>query len=149
MHIIIQLLLVTFFATSAMTIFSYIISVSFKELYAEPLLLKYLLGRLDIKISNSYRGMLGWLIHYIIGFLFVLSYYFLWHYKIAPLTLLSGLILGAISGIIGIVSWIIMFKLSNFNRKATDKGYYVQLFFAHIIFALIAVLDYEYLLDIY
>ncbi|WP_262486749.1 hypothetical protein [Flavobacterium reichenbachii] len=42
-----------------------------------------------------------------------------------------------------------MFKLSGLDRKATDKGYYTQLFIAHVIFGLIAVIDYMYLVNAY
>lgn len=149
MHIIFQLLLVTFFATSAMTIFSYIISIRFRKLYEEPLLLQYVLERIKVKMSIQVREILGWLIHYIVGFIFVSCYYFLWEYQFVPLTIISGIYLGAISGIIGIISWVVMFKLAHFFGKVSDKGYYFQLFIAHIIFGLTAVIDYMYLADLY
>jgi hypothetical protein len=144
---VILLLVVAFIATSAMTIFSYVISASFKELYKEPLLLKYILVKINVSVSDNLKEVLAWVIHYAIGFLFVLSYYFLWKLGIIHLTVLNGLYIGAISGIIAIISWIIMFRLSGFNRKATDKGYYTQLFIAHIIFGIAAILVLSFLIS--
>ena len=50
----------------------------------------------------------------------------------------AALILGAISGIIGIVSWVIIFKISDYKPKIDFKGYYLQLFLVHVIFGLSA-----------
>jgi hypothetical protein len=140
---ILQLLMAAIIATSAMTLFSYIISESFEELYKEPLLLKFILDRLNFTFSESLKSICSWIIHYGIGLIFVIVYHILWKYKIVPFTILSGVYLGALSGLAGITGWIIMFKLSRFERKVSDKGYYIQLFFAHVIFGLTAFLVYE------
>lgn len=142
MPICIQLLIATVAATSAMTLFSYILSAGFKELYKEPLLLKYLLMKLKIAVSDRVKEILAWGIHYAIGFVFVLGYYLLWVNGIILFTILVGMGLGAICGIIGIISWMIMFKLARFEQKAGDKGYYFQLFVAHIIFGVTAILTF-------
>jgi hypothetical protein len=142
MNPFIQISIATFTATSAMTMFSYIVSASFKELYKEPLLLKYLLIRLKITVSDRSKEILAWLIHYIIGFIFVLGYYILSIKGIISFTVITGVYLGAICGIIGIIGWIIMLKLAQFERKAEDKGYYIQLFLAHIIFGITAILTF-------
>ncbi|MDR7211063.1 hypothetical protein [Flavobacterium piscis] len=139
MNPFIQLLIATFTATSAMTMFSYIVSASFKELYKEPLLLKYLLIRLKITVSDRLKEILAWLIHYLIGFIFVLGYYLLWLNGIISFNVVAGIYLGAICGVIGIIGWIIMLKLARFEKKANDKGYYIQLFLAHIIFGITAI----------
>jgi hypothetical protein len=136
----IQILIATFTATSAMTMFSYIVSASFKELYKEPLLLKYLLTRFKITASDRLKEILAWLIHYSIGFIFVLGYYILWEEGIITFKVITGIYLGAVCGVIGIIGWIIMLKLSRFERKAQDKGYYIQLFLAHIIFGVTAMI---------
>jgi hypothetical protein len=138
----IQILIATFTATSAMTMFSYIVSAGFKELYKEPLLLKYLLMRLKITVSDRLKEILAWLIHYSIGFIFVLGYYVLWEKGIITFTVVTGIYLGAVCGVIGIIGWIIMLKLARFQRKAHDKGYYIQLFLAHIIFGVTAIITF-------
>lgn len=140
MNTIIILLVSTIAATSAMTLFSYVISSSFKQLYKEPLLLKYVITRFGITISNPSKEILAWFIHYAIGFIFVLSYYFLWHFQIVDYTVINGFILGAISGMIGIAGWVVIFNVSGFYKKADDEGYYIQLFIAHIIFGITAII---------
>ena len=109
------------------------------------MLLKYILIKLNLNISDRLKEILAWLIHYAIGFVFVLSYYFLWQYQVVEYSIINGFILGAISGIIGIIGWIIMLKLSGFNKKAEDEGYYIQLFIAHIIFGIAAILVLSFL----
>lgn len=138
-----QLLISTIIATSVMTIFSYAISSRFGELYKEPLLLAYLISKTQLIVSDTLKNVLGWVIHYLIGFLFVLGYHLLWKYHILPLNLEIGILLGAISGIIGILGWTLMFKTANNEPDIDYKGYYFQLFFAHILFALTAVLIYK------
>lgn len=138
----IQLLITAILATAAMTLFSYVISDSFRKLYKEPLLLKFIFDRLNFIASDRLKEIIAWCIHFVIGLIFVGCYHFLWKYGIVPLDIFSGLYLGAFCGLIGIAGWIIMFKLSGFHKKASDKGYYIQLFFAHIIFGLTAVLVY-------
>ena len=134
----IQILISSLVATSVMTLFSYIISESFRELYKEPVLLSYCLTTLAISLSAKTKNILGWIIHYAIGFLFVLGYYLIWENEIMNKTWTAALILGAISGIIGIASWVIIFKISDYKPKIDFKGYYLQLFFVHVIFGLSA-----------
>jgi len=76
--IIIQLILVAIGATSAMTWFSYAMSENFRELYKEPVLLSFALKKTNITLSEKSRKTWGWLIHYIIGFLFVMGYHMVW-----------------------------------------------------------------------
>ncbi|AWK07055.1 hypothetical protein HYN56_23610 [Flavobacterium crocinum] len=136
-YVIIELLLISIGATSAMTWFSYAMSGSFRELYREPVLLSFALERTNINHSQSYQEKWGWLMHYIIGFLFVMGYHIMWVENILPLTLLSTLILGVTSGAIGIFSWIFIFKITRYRAPIDFNGCYIQLFFAHIFFALV------------
>ncbi|MEP7092812.1 MAG: hypothetical protein ABI793_02060 [Flavobacterium sp.] len=144
---LLQLIIVSILATSAMTLFSYAMSESFRELYKEPVLLTFLLIKLNIEVSVQTKKYLAWLLHYFIGFLFVLAYHILWFYNILYISVLSAFLLGIASGIIGIIGWVIMFKIADYKPKIDFKGYYIQLFFAHIIFAVIATAAY-YLLSV-
>ena len=138
----IRIILATLLGTTLMTIFSYLISNLFNKLYKEPILLNYLLHYLGINMRDSAKRISGWVIHYIIGFVFVIGYDLLWQYKI-QFSWLSGIIFGMISGIIGIISWMLMFKVPDDKPKIDYKGYYIQLFFAHIIFAIGVVIIYK------
>lgn len=145
LYIFLQILIASIAATSAMTLFSYIISKSFRELYKEPVLLTFILSKLNLDLSIKTKTILAWLLHYFIGLIFVIIYHILWFYNILRLSLLSALLLGAISGIIGIISWMFMFKITDHKPQIDFKGYYIQLFFAHIIFGITAALVYCFL----
>lgn len=144
-YIFLQILIASIAATSAMTLFSYIISKSFRELYKEPVLLTFILSKLNLDLSIKTKTILAWLLHYFIGLIFVIIYHILWFYNILKLSLLSALLLGAVSGIIGIISWMFMFKITDHKPQIDYKGYYIQLFFAHIIFGITAALVYYFL----
>lgn len=141
-YLIIQLILISIGATSAMTWFSYFVSKKFQKLYKEPVLLSSVLSEMQINLSINLKRKLGWMMHYLIGFLFVVGYHIVWVENILTVTLLSALILGVISGVIGIISWVVIFKVTRYQAPIDFKGYYIQLFFAHIIFSLAATLLY-------
>ena len=137
----IEIIIAALAATSAMTLFSYLISETFRKLYKEPLLLEFLMSSLDFKLSGRQKAIVSWSLHYFIGLLFVILYYLpIWlesdWYQV---TIESGLIFGCIVGSVGIAGWNIMFRLSPMDPPADTGGYYLQLFFAHIIFALTVV----------
>ncbi len=142
-NVFLQILLASIAATSAMTLFSYIISTSFRELYKEPVLLTYILSKLNLDLSTKTKPVLAWILHYLIGLIFVVTYHILWFYNILDLSFLSVLFLGAASGIIGIIGWMFMFKITDHKPRIDFKGYYIQLFFAHVIFAITATLTYS------
>lgn len=142
LYLIFQIIIVAIAATSTMTLFSYAVSASFREIYKEPLLLSYLLHNFKINLSNVSKNILGWLIHYGIGVLFVIVYHYFWVHNILEISFLHALLLGIGSGIIGIISWMIFFKLSHYQPRIDFKGFYIQLFIAHIIFALTATAVY-------
>ena len=138
----IRIILGTLVGTTLMTFFSYLVSKIFNKLYKEPVLLNYLLHYLGIDMRDRAKRIAGWVIHYIIGLVFAIGYDLLWQYKIR-FSWSSGIIFGIISGVIGIVSWMLMFKLPDDKPKIDYKGYYIQLLFAHIIFAIGIVIVYK------
>ena len=142
LYLVFQIIIVSIAATSSMTLFSYAVSAQYRELYKEPLLLTYLLRNFKINLSMVTKNTLSWLIHYAIGVLFVTIYYYFWARNLFQLNFLHALLLGVASGIAGIVSWMILFKISLYRPKIDYKGYYIQLFIAHIIFALTATAMY-------
>ncbi|MBB4801586.1 hypothetical protein HNP37_001647 [Flavobacterium nitrogenifigens] len=141
-YLVVQLVLISIGATSAMTWFSYFVSKKFLKLYKEPVLLCTVFTELEVDLSPGSKRKLGWLFHYLIGFLFVVGYHVVWVRNILSISLLSALILGIISGVIGIISWMFLFKITHYQTPIDYLGFYIQLFFAHIIFALVATLLY-------
>jgi len=143
LHILSQIVISSIAATSAMTLFSYVISASFRELYKEPVLLTYLLTKAHVQVSPQTKTVLAWILHYIIGLLFVIAYHFLWAYGILEFSWPIALLLGALSGIVGILGWVMMFKAAPQEPNIDFKGYYLQLFFAHVIFGIVAFWVYK------
>ncbi|TDO73224.1 hypothetical protein EV143_106166 [Flavobacterium chryseum] len=142
-HIILQILISSIAATSVMTLFSYAVSASARELYKEPVLLTYVLSHLHLKISPNLKNILAWVLHYIIGLLFVIGYHFLWYNEFLEISWAASILLGVISGIIGIISWVILFEIVPQKPNIDFKGYYIQLFVAHVIFGVVAFLVYK------
>lgn len=135
------ILLATLAATTLMTVLSYVFSATFRELYKEPLLLKYLMQRFGSPLSANTEEILGWVVHYLVGFFFVIAFHILLYYKILTVSWVSGCAFGAAAGLLGIVWWHTMFKLSDFP-PIDFKGYYWQLLVVHIVFGLTVVAVY-------
>lgn len=123
----------TIVGTLVMTLFSYLVSASFRKLFTEPVLINYVFRLSDSEISPKLTSALGWVLHFIAGLLFVIPYHWLWNRGIFDPD--WSLWLGAISGIIGIIAWMIIFSLPRKEPRVAFTQYYVQLFFAHIFFA--------------
>jgi hypothetical protein len=132
----------TLVGTSLMTAFSYYISQHEKDQFREPVLLNILSRRLMNTNQGNYTGAFGWLAHYGVGALFVSAYDKIWKQSGRP-TLWSGLLLGAISGVVGIATWKLVFKLHPSPPTIDFKDYYRQLFVAHLIFGASAALGYK------
>jgi hypothetical protein len=131
--------------TSFMTLYSYIIAKKEKQKFVEPELLNELIDRSDNlpDIDDKKEHPAGWLIHYALGAVFVIAYYFLWRRSLKSPNIAKGLVIGAASGLIGIISWKIMFATSD-NPPGNDRyKYYRQLFVAHLIFSTFALYGYK------
>ena len=133
---ILLILVATFFSTTMMTLFSYAVSASFRDLYKEPVLLQYVMDGLDIELNKKYRPFISWIVHYLIGLLFVACYFFLSWIDYYKITWLSGIVFGAVGGVAGIVGWMGMFRISQRKPMLHPSAYYLQLFIAHLIFGI-------------
>jgi len=123
----------TILGTLVMTLFSYVMSESFRKLFTEPILINYVIRLSRAEITPRMTSALGWILHFFAGLLFVLPYH--WFAENWLATFVGWLILGAISGIVGIVAWMFIFRLAESRPRVAFKEYYGQLFFAHIFFA--------------
>lgn len=140
---IVKILVSALAATITMTGFSYLISAAYKKLFKEPVLLNKILERLGIDVQDGPKKAAGYILHYLIGVLFVIGYDLLWRYTTLDPTWFCGIIFGIFSGIIGIGGWMTIFRLPDMPPRVHFKEYYIQLFIAHIIFALTAVAVYH------
>lgn len=148
-NIILQILISSVAATSVMILFSYAVSMSAREIYKEPVLLTYVFTVLHLKVSPNLKTILGWILHYLIGLAFVIAYHILWFNEFLEISWSASILLGIISGIIGIISWIILFEIIPQKPDIDFRGYYIQLFIAHIIFSVTAFVVYSLFLQIY
>ncbi len=123
-------------ATSTMTLFSYLLSENFRKLYKEPVLLQFVMAAFHIELLKHQKIIASWLLHYFIGLLFVILYRlpFWFHFNWYQVTMTSGFVSGCLFGIVGILGWEIMFRSSHARPPVKVSEYYLQLFFAHIIF---------------
>ena len=129
--------------TSAMTLFSYLISEKKEENFREPLVLADLISRLSPKIRKSDAALEGWALHYFTGYGFSYVYDKIWRSgKVKP-SLLSGVLLGAASGAAGILVWKVVFKLHPNAPTKNLKKYFGHLVLAHMVFGAFASLGYR------
>lgn len=134
---IIKILIAGVVATSLMTAFSYIVSAISNKQFREPELLNIILSKSSFfRLELSKKSSAGWILHYLIGWLFVLIFALVWDIELIPISILSGAILGFGAGIIGVFGWKIFFALSSNPPKIAWSEYYLQLIIAHIIFGI-------------
>lgn len=129
--------------TSAMTLFSYLISRSENRNYREPEILSQLVKRLPIDASKESADIAGWLAHYTVGTLFVAIYNELWKRKKIEPGLTSGALLGAVSGLVGISGWKIVFNIHPDPPIKNLKTYFGHLILAHIVFGIFSSVTYK------
>lgn len=139
------IIIAAFAATTQMTIFSYAIARLFNQPYDEPFLLAILLNRFGLNNRTINRYM-GWGLHYFLGLLFVIGFQLLLDIEFLHLSWMSAIAYGIGIGIIGIIGWQAMFRLCRTAPKMEYLGFYIQLFFAHIIFSLVMVVCYKMLI---
>jgi len=139
----IKIFIAAFSATNVMTTFSYLLSYRYKTLFKEPVLLNYVLAELGMHPKGKLGNLSGWLAHYTIGLLFVVSYEMAWRLAGIPFNWWTGIGFGIISGFIGILGWKLIFFLPHKKPKVVLNDYYIQLFFAHIVFAIAVVVAFK------
>lgn len=128
------------FATTSMTLFSYIVYlVSHCEVREPELLGRVLKSQKPITKKKFNSNLLGWITHYSIGIIFLLFYEAIWFFTNFERTYANGFLFGILAGLIGVLGWKLMFKY--FSRpKINFKVFYTQLIIAHITFSLTAIL---------
>lgn len=127
--------------TSVMTLFSYLVSRKENKEFKEPVILsKLLTGGLPNRKNND---LYGWALHYAVGLIFSSVYDRLWQRTSLSPSTSTGLILGGITGLVGIGVWSIAFKLHPDPPHVPQKKYYGHLLAAHLFFGVFAALAYR------
>lgn len=142
-----KILIAGIVGTSFMTLYSYLKGEKENEKYVEPELLNELIdnsGNLP-EIQNEKTHPAGWGLHYGAGIAFVGTYWLLWEKVLKKPTLSKVLSVGALSGVAGIGIWQTLFSIHDNPPKNNRRGYYKQLFEAHIVFSAFALASYKLL----
>ncbi|RYF09250.1 MAG: hypothetical protein EOO42_24120 [Flavobacteriales bacterium] len=139
---LLKIAIAAFSATNMMTTFSYLLSASYKKLFREPVMMDFVLKGIGIKLVGKWHKIGGWIAHYIIGLLLVICYELIWRYTALKFGILTGIIFGIASGLIGIACWHALYATS-IHDNVSRRSYYIQLFFGHIIFAVVVVIAFK------
>lgn len=132
-------------ATAIMTAFSYVLANIQSEQFREPELLNSLISRSEtIKLNPSKNHLVGWLLHFIIGWIFAAIYFLICAFTPVETGIISGSVFGLIAGVAGIIGWKIMFKLNNNPPNIDFSRFYIQLVIAHVIFGAVAALVFSW-----
>ncbi len=135
--------------TLLMTIFFNMMSA-----YNNKIMSMHLVLRTMLTFGRNYQGNLSWhrravltgyLAHYGIGVFFMFLYYVLWRYEIVAPDFAGGLFLGAAGGVISIIFWYWFFVIHPNPPKVPLRGYFTNVFLAHFVFALSAIVTYHLL----
>jgi hypothetical protein len=131
--------------TTLMTAFSRLVSYKQKKNHNEAELLGSLLQGRNPEATDLSAKIAGWTLHYITGIAFTTTYAFALQLVEKEPSLVKGLVFGVLSGGISIVIWKILFLLDKKIAKLKDDEYFLQLFIAHIVFAVVASQTYKWL----
>lgn len=140
-----KILSATIVGTTAMTLFSYIVSLKTKKNYTEPELLHEIAQENLPKVDDAIVKPVSWTAHYGVGLAFAGAYSQVWENTPIKPSVTSGAVLGALSGVAGILGWSQAFKIDSHHSEEFRQKYYTQLMAAHIVFGIGAALGYKML----
>lgn len=135
--------------TSAMTLFSYAVSDTRNKQFREPEILSKLIKRLLHVQDKTTAKTEGWALHYAVGTGFAFAYDQLFkHSRLKP-DFLTGIMLGAASGLIGSLAWNMVLKTHPHPPKLQLKRYFGHLLIAHILYGTVTTGTYRRIGDIH
>jgi len=129
--------------TTVMTAGSALMSLMMNENFREPEHLGTMIGRVAPFLSKKAQLLAGWGAHYGMGFVFAAVYVELWETGKIKHTIKNGLILGFLSGVLGMLVWKGTFKAHPLPPFINKSNFYIQRIPAHIVFAVFATISYR------
>lgn len=129
--------------TTAMTAGSALMSMLMKEDFREPEHLETMISRLAPMLSKRAKTIAGWGAHYAMGFVFAAVFVELWESHKIKHSIGNGIILGLISGVLGLVIWKGTFRAHPLPPFLHYMDFYLQRIPAHVVFAVFATLSYR------
>lgn len=133
-------------AVVGMTLFSAAWTVVSGNEFREPKRLSILMQRARGKSSGNNSNVWGWIIHFLLGIPFLGFYEVLWKLTAAPRTVVWSVVFGCALGVLGVLGWMLLFKIVGVSTQFKYRQFYVHIFFAHIVFSVTALLVYTLLL---
>jgi hypothetical protein len=133
---ILKILLISICATSIMTLFSYMYEDVNRGRFKEPQLLNSLTKFSTLPFSPHRSNMWGWVLHYLIGLVFVVGFEILIDSQIIVFSLENALFYGFVIGLIGIGGWETMFRVNKRPKNFNALHYYRHLLVAHLLFGI-------------
>jgi hypothetical protein len=134
--------LISIVATTIMTLFSYGYSVLRQKKYKEPQLLNQLLQRAWI-IRVSSNDPIGWAIHYVVGWLFIVLYLYILRTNDFHASLSFFVLCGIFSGFLGAAVWALVFRMHPNPPRIKLPEYLGMILVAHAAFGAGAYLGWE------
>jgi hypothetical protein len=134
--------------TVAMTCFMYLYA-SLTHQFTKVI---HILGNMVIGESNyntpSRNALLiGTVAHFSVGILFSFAYFLLWNWGIFKIDLSDSVWIGVASGIVAIVVWKIYLSVHSSPPQNSHLHYFIALFLAHIVFAVVSVNVFQMITD--
>ena len=130
--------------TSAMTLFSYLVSESKEENFREPKILADLIQRARPEMNKPTSTLAGWTLHYIAGIAFTGIFSKLWEKTSLKPRVRTGLVLGAASGLVGIATWDLIFRNHPNPPHKNRRKYFGHLLLAHLVFGTFSAIGYNF-----
>jgi hypothetical protein len=128
-------LLAAFLGTSAMTLFSYLVSRKKNKDFREPRLLGKMVYRAVPEIKKPESKVAGWILHCTTGLVFTIIYAELLKNKKLKSNVPDGIILGLINGVVAVGIWKATFSLHPDPPQIHFKDFYKHLILAHVVFS--------------
>ena len=132
-----------FAGTSFMTASSALMSLLPHENFKEPEHLATMTGRLAPFMSKKAQILAGWGEHYAMGFVFAAVYIELWETRKIKHTIRNGVVLGLLSGMLGLLIWKATFNVHPLPPNIRKLDFYLQRIPAHVVFAVFATIAYN------
>ena len=138
LFLLFQILISWLVSCCILRLFNWALSASDNEIYLEPTLLSSLLSTFNINFPSKAKLKASKILHHSFGLCFATIYYLLWYAEFGEISWTTSLVIGFITAVIRIISWMSLIEIIPSIYTANFKGYYLQLVFLHNIFIIMA-----------
>ena len=137
-----------FAGTIAMTCFMYFYS-SVTHRFTKVI---HILGNMVIAESKYEKPsrnalLIGTVAHFAVGILFSFAYFLLWNWGVFKIDFSDSVLIGVVSGFVAIMVWKIYLTVHSASPKLHEFHYFIALFLAHIVFAVVSVSIFQLIIE--